>query len=325
MDLRFDSEFSTPEEITPLRAEINPPEAEASYPDELTDPVELAFPPPEYESPVPSAEEEDRRTKRRSTTRAILSMLAAISLAFVTLGLDPFGLSSSIPMTESADSSFPILSHREPNGSVPGYGVINEEYIMLENVSGSSEFIYAGSAYGTYDENGNTVPAPRSEKPGVSYDEATNTLTLSDFTGSILNINMMGNGFTLKIVGNNRIDHLLVWGFHYGGSILITGDGSLTVNEDSLFDVGILLRAEDSQSCLMVDKDVTLDVHGKNAAVFIEATTMDKAIYYLTPLTMTGGERKKGSFDFNGVTVDGYTVADDEIGPSTYVSFSKGE
>lgn len=69
-------------------------------------------------------------------------MLAAISIAFVTLGLDPFGLSSSIPMTEKADSSFPILSNREPNGSVPGYGVLDEEYIIPETVNGTSEFVF---------------------------------------------------------------------------------------------------------------------------------------------------------------------------------------
>ena len=324
MDLRFDSEYSTPEEMNPLQTEINPPEAEASYPDELTIPVELAFPPPEYAAPVPPSDDEDRKTKRRSATRAILSMLAAISLAFVTLGLDPFGLSSSIPITEAADSSFPILSNLKPNGSVPGWGVLDEEYIILESETEQS-FIYAGKAYATTDENGNTVPAPLSAPDGVSYDEASNTLTLTDYTGDVLNINLMGNGFTLKLAGDNRLAHLLVWGFNYGGSILITGDGTLTVNEDSAFDFGILLRAESSQSCLMVGKDVTLDVHGKKAAVFIEATTMDKAIYYLKPLTMTGGERKKGSFDFDGVTVDGYTVADDEIGPSTYVRFSKEE
>ena len=329
MDIKTEREYAAPKEEPLLPQAINPPPRdELGVPDELGNSAELVFPPPEFTGAAYGdfirEEESKPKRSRKSLTRAILSMLTAISIAFVSLGLDPFGLSSAVSAGEAADSTFPILTNLSPNGSVPGWGVLDEEFILLETQT-SSSFICAGAAYGQTDENGNFVPAALTEADGISYDEATNTLTLTDFTYDVLNINMMGNGFKLRLEGDNRLGHLLVWGFHYGGSILITGDGSLTVNKNPLYDIGILLRAEDSQTCLMVDKDVTLDIYGTTAAVFIEDTTMDKAIYYLNPLEMTGGERKKCSLETDGGEMPGYTVCDDGGVPSTHVKFSKPE
>ena len=193
---------------------------------------------------------------------------------------------------DTADSAFPELENLEPNGYVEfeNVGVLNEEFIRLESAD-SVRFIYAGQLYR---ESGTKTQSVR----GVSYDEKTNTLTLDNFTGEVLNVNMMGNGFKLRLVGENHLDHILVWGFHYGGSLTITGTGSLTVNENQTFPIGILLEAEESPSCLMIDADVEkIEVFGGKEpvsddwqedveAILVRGTTLEKSIYYLAPLKL---------------------------------------
>jgi len=49
---------------------------------------------------------------------------------------------------------------------------------------------------------------------------------------------------------------------------------------------GIDLRAEDSQSCIMIEPTVTLDVEGGYGAIIIENSRADKGIYYLEPMIM---------------------------------------
>ena len=44
--------------------------------------------------------------------------------------------------------------------------------------------------------------------------------------------NEMGDDLKLHLVGDNHIAELVVWGFGWGGNLEITGDGSLTINEN---------------------------------------------------------------------------------------------
>lgn len=120
--------------------------------------------------------------------------------------------------------------------------------------------------------------------PGASYDLATNTLTLENFTGRQINVNMMGNGFKIKLVGDNYLEQILVWGFGYGGSVTFTGDGSLTLYNSG--GKALVLEAEDSESCIMIDKGVSLDIYGDYGAVWVSRTTAAKGLYYLEPLVM---------------------------------------
>ncbi|MBQ9544157.1 MAG: hypothetical protein IJV00_03415 [Clostridia bacterium] len=185
---------------------------------------------------------------------------------------------------DSADDTYPpLLENLERNGI--------EDFIVFESFDGTVEWIYAGSE---------RLPEGTSlaSLPGASYDEETNTLTLENFTGGVLNANMMGNSFKLKLVGDNHLDGILVWGFYYGGSLTVIGPGSLTVNENRLLSVGIELRAEESPSCLIIDGDVEkLEVFGGPvsvtdqwqsdvAAIIVRDTTLEKGIYYLEPLRL---------------------------------------
>ena len=247
-------------------------------------------------------------------------------------------------ITDEADDAFPTLGNLSPNGEVPGYGVLNEQYIMMENGVDEHTYIYHTVEKfmidddGLHLENGEVLANfyydpdatiedmynfPYVERypsmtwsqtaglvayknfvatgdgsvaqpimireisnesiPGAYYDEATNTLTLDNYSGDFLNVNLMGNGFKLKLVGDNELTGILVWGFMYGGSLTITGDGKLTINHSSM--PGIRLECENSASCLMIDSNVTIEIsEGTNAAIVVYDTTLPKGIYYLKPL-----------------------------------------
>ncbi len=248
---------------------------------------------------------------------------------------------------DEADDAFPVLSNLEPNGYVPGFGILDEEYVRFENTDGTVNYLYCTDGIwnrtdewwidsaGVHFEGGVVITdyyyAPNSDYetesakisnqagsawyngkdflwipgaqanglieplyktlpigpiPGASYDEATNTLTLTNFTGDYLNANLMGNGFKLKLVGDNNLKGIVVWGFMYGGSLTITGDGTLTIN--SSHSPGIRLECENSPSCLMIDSNVTLKINSGTGPIKVLDSTLDKGIYYLKPLEVIG-------------------------------------
>gem|GEM_PF-2536356 len=190
------------------------------------------------------------------------------------------------------DAAFPILSNLAPDfaGAQTQSG-IPEEYIRMV-INGESQYRYL-----VIGETWENEPFNHSlgDVPGASYDEATNTLTLENCTADVLDVNLMGNGFTVNLIGENRIGYILVYGFYYGGSIKFTGTGSLVVNEDQSHDFGLMIDAEESQSIVMVDKGVDLEFYGSKFAIIIARTTMEKAIWFLDNQTLlSGGERKNG-------------------------------
>ncbi len=138
------------------------------------------------------------------------------------------------------------------NGKAGGY-VVDDQGILI---------YYTDVPYETVEYRNPIGPIP-----GASYDLATNTLTLENFTGRQINVNMMGNGFKIKLVGDNYLEQILVWGFGYGGSVTFTGDGSLTLYNSG--GKALVLEAEDSESCIMIDKGVSLDIYGDYGAVWV--------------------------------------------------------
>lgn len=206
--------------------------------------------------------------------------------------------------------TFPKLSNLEPNGFVPGYGVLDEEFVYMV-VDGNTTYLHAGEAYQMDDV---------SNIPGASYDESTNVLTLNNCHASYLNVNLMGNGFTIRLVGDNYVDEILVWGFIYGGSVTFTGDGSLTMLGNGDNKLGLCLLAEQSESCIMVDEGVTLDISGEDAAVLVRDTNEEKGLYCKNPLKLAGGEWKAIDTK-NGFTI--YSVVDEAGNYAKHVVISK--
>lgn len=212
--------------------------------------------------------------------------------------------------------AFPTLPNSDPDfaGKYAWSGQGSEEYVILSDGSGSA-YLHAGTYY---TDSGVTA----GNVSGASYDKATNTLTLTDYHGAFVDVNLMGNGFKIELVGDNSLDYMQIWGAMYGGSVTFTGSGSLTLNKSGNASSGLLLNCEYSPSCLMVDREVTLDIYGQ-PALFIGDSLMEDAIFALAPVEMSGGT---ASAEEAGTNEDGdpyYTVTVVGSGgqPATHVTF----
>ena len=172
------------------------------------------------------------------------------------------------------DSEFPELPNPEPNTPVPGYGLLNEDYVQLfDRETNAWPFLYLNPAW--TDE--------RVAQEGISYNRETNTLTLNNYHGKGISVNLLGNGFTVELIGENELEQdFMVWGFYTGGSIRFTGTGSLTINSSQTQDTGLQLICEYSTSCLMIDPGVTLDIYGNGFAVEVIYTNAEKGFWLLS-------------------------------------------
>lgn len=231
-----------------------------------------------------------------------MAYLVAASASVVTIGAAAIESepvvsepSSSVVVWEAprdvADKSFPVLSNLEPNGYVEGYGVINEDFIYLQKIDDSvtTETL---TLWNSLNRDGIDTSGTFSEEQ-IHYDSNTNTLYLNDFMAEdyLINANMMGNGFKINVSGSCKLWGIEVWGFHYGGSLTITGDGYLEIVSSGV-SPGIVMYAEESNTCLMIDSEVTLWIDSGDYAIIIWNTLMEKSIYYLQPSTLSGGVRR---------------------------------
>lgn len=178
------------------------------------------------------------------------------------------------------DSSFPVLPNPDPNTPVPTYGILDENYIrVFDRETNRLENIYV---------NRNQTQSVITE-PGISYNQRTNTLTLNNYHGAGISANMMGNSFTVELIGENVLTQdLIVWGFYTAGSIRFTGNGSLSINSSLAAPVGLNLECEFSESCIMIEEGVTLDIYGATYALLVNASTADKAVYLLSSSPIPG-------------------------------------
>lgn len=106
---------------------------------------------------------------------------------------------------------------------------------------------------------------------GAVYDKKTNTLTLTNcnMPDYVLSMNMMGDNFKIKLVGSSHIGMLCAWGYGYGGSVEIVGDGKLYVNEEHKKSDAIVLQPEGTKSYFRISG---------NAEVYVYAGKTDGSI-----------------------------------------------
>ena len=71
----------------------------------------------------------------------------------------------------------------------------------------------------------------------------------------------MGDDLKLKLVGDNHISSLVVYGFGWGGNLEIIGDGSLTINENKTSSAAIAFMAEGTQGSLKVGSEATVTAY----------------------------------------------------------------
>ncbi len=190
---------------------------------------------------------------------------------------------------------------------------MSDEYLKVTGAGGET-YLCAGGYYTK------RMLVTESSLPGCSYDKETNTLTLEDFSepNYVIEGNLMGNGFTIKLIGDNMIGRLILHGGGYGGSVTFTGSGSLTINPKFVEENGIYLNAGRSRSCVMVDKDVELNVNGGFAAIKIEDSMDDTCIYVRPPSEINSGTVG----EYFSVTGDFFTVLVDNS-PSVEIIFSQ--
>ncbi len=101
------------------------------------------------------------------------------------------------------------------------------------------------------------ISEPSLSKYGVSYDAATNTVTLKNVKDGWLRLNAAGNNLTLNIIGDCRLHYIWADGWGHSSSIRFTGSGTLTVEPLPLTD-RVLILSEFSQGCIIVEKGVRL-------------------------------------------------------------------
>lgn len=99
---------------------------------------------------------------------------------------------------------------------------------------------------------------------GAEYDKETNTITLTDYNHPDVHLstNEMGDDLKLKLVGENHLASITVWGYGYGGNLSIIGDGSIVINEERTSPYGaVRMMAEDTQGILKIGSDVTFEAY----------------------------------------------------------------
>ena len=188
----------------------------------------------------------------------------------------------------------PILPNQDPDfaGDYAWSDGGPEWYIALMR-RGETQYTFLAAGEGITDNFSNI--------PGASYDPATNTLTLDHFKGEYGEINLMGNGFTIELIGENTIDRMSIWGASYGGSVHFKGTGSLIFNEDYGIDNGgLILEAEGSESCIMVDQGVTLEIYGGKYSdayppLMVKQSNLAQTIYLALGLEMTAYREDDGA------------------------------
>lgn len=115
---------------------------------------------------------------------------------------------------------------------------------------------------------------------GMSYDVKSNTLTLSGYNNKLNYIfaNEMGEDFKIKLVGSNEVQGIMVYGFGYGGSLSIEGNGSLTVNANKIAKNAFALYGEESVSKLFFGKNAMVKAYqqGSNATAFVNSSTVSE-------------------------------------------------
>ncbi len=150
----------------------------------------------------------------------------------------------------------------------PSSGDYSSAYLRLGNSEDGYQTLFANS--GQIDD-----------VSGAVYDKASNTVTLTNYNNptNILVANEMGDDLKLHLVGDNHIAELVVWGFGWGGNLEITGDGSLTINENKTSQTAaIRFMAEGTQGLLKVGSNASVTAYksaGENtySAAFVDTTS----------------------------------------------------
>ncbi len=99
--------------------------------------------------------------------------------------------------------------------------------------------------------------------PGVTYDISTNTLTLDNYRNekACFEIVAMGDDFKLEVKGYCDVTRINVDSYNWGGSLTITGDGTLDINRERVNYGAICLGAFGTPSTLTFGENVKVNMY----------------------------------------------------------------
>lgn len=109
---------------------------------------------------------------------------------------------------------------------------------------------------------------------GVSYNKATNILTLNNvkLAEYSLTTNVMGDDFKINVVGSNELKSISVWGDGYGGNLTVSGNGTLTINKSKSSECSIRIFAEGTKGQVRIEKSVNLNLYAQDKYPVIAST-----------------------------------------------------
>ena len=99
--------------------------------------------------------------------------------------------------------------------------------------------------------------------PGVTYDISTNTLTLDNYRNekACFEIKSMGDDFKIEVKGYCDVTRINVDSYNWGGSLTITGDGTLDINRERVNNGAICLMALETPSTLTFGENVKVNMY----------------------------------------------------------------
>lgn len=116
---------------------------------------------------------------------------------------------------------------------------------------------------------------------GVTYDEASNTLTLNNCDVVSIETVLMGDDFTIHLMGDNYVDELIV----NAGNVTFTGTGSLTIYAAHS---GLRLEAQNRPHFIRIEHGVTMELVSSYSAIRIHASTAAQPFILAEGVTISG-------------------------------------
>ncbi len=112
----------------------------------------------------------------------------------------------------------------------------------------------------------------------VTYDKTSNTLTLNNYkSDDLLVLNAMGDDFKIKLIGTNEVGSIATYDSLWGGSITLTGTGSLELNKNRTFHSGLNIDVSGTKyGFFKAEKTVGFKTYGyssKYPSMFLTGTS----------------------------------------------------
>lgn len=264
------------------------------------------------EAILPQEDEERRRAKKKKKLMAyMVASAAAVVVVSNTVSYEP-----ALTVEETGQWGYenhiyeerPQLPNLMQNGPITleEYGIFDtvlDEEFLIYGQDGKDNVLLAGKQRANLNVSEGTE--------SIYYDYDSNTLYLDNCDIDYINANMLGNGFTIDVNGICHVGAVLSWGFHHGGSITFTGEeGTLYVNRDGVYDIGVEVRGENSMSGIFIDRMEGFYVGG-SMPIVVSETTMPHALYWKTKSMHSREDLSCDRFTYSGDLADFYYTSAD--------------